>query len=67
MKVKKEIADLKVDPTSNEAIFSYIDKVYIKKFSKYIYYRWVVKYVNNPLVQKKKGNHKQWVVAKLHS
>jgi hypothetical protein len=23
--------------------------------------------MNNPLVQRRKGNHKQWVVAKLHS
>jgi hypothetical protein len=67
MKVKEEIANLKVDPTSNEAIFSYIYKIYMEKFNKYEYYRWVVKYVNNPLVQKRKGNHKQWAIAKLHS
>jgi hypothetical protein len=34
----------------DEAIFSYIDKVYIKKISKYIYYRWVVKSMKSPLV-----------------
>ncbi len=67
VKVKEEIAYLEVDPTSNEAIFSYIDKVYIEKFSKYIYYHWVVKSTNNPLVSWKKGNHKQWVVKKLCS
>ncbi len=54
VKVKEEIAYLEVDPTSNEAIFSYIDKVYIEKFSKYIYYHWVVKSTNNPLVQGKR-------------
>jgi hypothetical protein len=53
--VKEEIADLKVDLTSNEAIFSYIDKVYIKNLSKYIYYHWVVKYMKTLLVQKRKG------------
>jgi len=38
VKVKEEIANLKVNLTSNEAIFSYIDKIYIKKFSNiYIY------------------------------
>ncbi len=37
VKVKEEIVDLEVDPTFDEAIFSYIDKVYIKKISKYIY------------------------------
>jgi hypothetical protein len=58
VKVKEEIAYLKIDPTFDEAIFSYIDKVYIENFSKYIYYRWLVKSVNNPLVQKRKGNHK---------
>ncbi len=58
VKVKENITNLKVDPTSNEAIFSYIDKVYIEIFSKYISNRWVVKYVNNPLVQRRKGNHK---------
>jgi hypothetical protein len=58
VKVKEEIANLEVDPTSNEAIFSYIDKVYIEKFSKYIYYHWVVKFMNSPLVQRRKGNHK---------
>jgi hypothetical protein len=61
MKVKEEIADLKIDPTSNEAILSYIDKVYIENFSKYIYYCWVVISVNSPLVQRRKGNHKQLV------
>jgi hypothetical protein len=50
MKVKKEIADLEVDPTFDETIFSYIDKVYIEKFNKYIYYHWVVKYVKSSLV-----------------
>jgi hypothetical protein len=67
MKVKEEIVDLEVDPTCNEAIFSYIDKVYIEKFSKHIYYRWVVKFLNSPLVQRRKGNYKQWVVKKLCS
>jgi hypothetical protein len=67
VKVKEDIADLEVDPTFDEAIFSYIDKVYIKKFNKYIYYHWVVKHVKIPLVQRRKGNHKQWVVAKLCS
>ncbi len=67
MKVKEEVADFEIDPTSNEAIFSYIDKVYIEKFIKYIYYCWVVKSVNSPLVQRRKGNHKQWVVEKLCS
>ncbi len=33
LKVKEEIAYLKVDPTSNEAIFSYIDKIYINKIA----------------------------------
>jgi hypothetical protein len=47
VKVKEEIANLEIDPTSNEAIFSYINKVYIEKFNKYIYYRWVVKSANN--------------------
>ncbi len=37
VKVKEEIADLEIDPTSDEAMFSYIYKVYIEKFSKYIY------------------------------
>jgi len=55
MKVKEEITYLKVDLTFNEAIFSYIDKVYIEKFSKYIYYHWVVKFMKSPLVQRKKG------------
>ncbi len=55
MKVNEEIADLEIDPTSYEAIFSYIDKYYIEKFNKYIYYHWVVK---SPLVQRRKGNHK---------
>jgi hypothetical protein len=50
VKVKEEIVNLKVDPKSNEAIFSYIDKVYIENFSKYIYNRWVVNYVKIPLV-----------------
>jgi len=50
MKVKKEITDLEVDPTFDETIFSYIDKVYIEKFNKYIYYHWVVKYVKSSLV-----------------
>jgi hypothetical protein len=67
VEVEEEIAYLKIDPTSNEAIFSYIDKVYIKKINKYIYYRWVVKSMESPLVQRRKGNHKKWVVAKLHS
>ncbi len=67
VKIKEKIVDLEVDPTSNEAIFSYIDKVYIEKFSKNIYFHWVVKFANNPLVQRRKGNHKQWVVAKLCS
>jgi len=67
VKVKEEIVDLEVDPTFDEAIFSYIDEVYIEKFSKYIYYHWVVKYVNSPLVQRRKGNHKEWVVTKFHS
>jgi hypothetical protein len=67
VKVKEEIVYLEVDPTFDEAIFSYIDKVYIKKISKYIYYRWVVKFVKSPLVQRRKGNHKQWVVTKLRS
>jgi hypothetical protein len=58
LKVKEEIAYLKVHPTFDEAIFSYIDKIYIKKNSKYIYYLWVVKYVKSPLVQRRKGNHK---------
>ncbi len=38
VKVKEEIANLKIDLTSNEVVFSYIDKVYIKKFNEYIYY-----------------------------
>ncbi len=54
VKVKEDIADLKIDPTSNEAIFSYIDKIYNKKFNIYIYYYWVVKYVKNPLVLNRK-------------
>jgi hypothetical protein len=37
VKVKEEIANFKIDPTFDKAIFSYIDKVYIEKFSKYIY------------------------------
>jgi hypothetical protein len=65
VKVKEEIVDLEVYPTFDEAIFSYIDKVYIKKISKYIYYCWVVEFVKSPLVQRRKGNHKQWVVTKL--
>ncbi len=36
VKVKEKFAYLKIDPTSNEAIFSYIDKVYIENFNKYI-------------------------------
>jgi hypothetical protein len=36
VKVKEDIADLKIDPTFDEAVFSYIDKVYIEKFNKYI-------------------------------
>ncbi len=67
VKVKEEIAYLKRNPTSNEAIFSYINEVYIENFNKYIYYHWVVKSMKNPLVQRRKGNHKQWVVTKLHS
>jgi hypothetical protein len=67
VKVKEEIANLEVHPTSNEAILSYIDKIYNKKFSKYIYYCWVVKSVKSPLVLRRKGNHKQWIVAKFHS
>ncbi len=55
MKVKEEIADLKVELTFNEAIFSYIDKFYIEKFNKYIYYHWVVKSMKSPLVQRRKG------------
>jgi len=51
----------------DEAIFSYINKVHIEKFNKYIYYHWVVKSMKSPLVQRRKGNHKQWVVAKLCS
>jgi hypothetical protein len=62
MKVKKKIAYLEIDPTSDEAIFSYIDKVYIEKFSKYIYYLWVVKSMKSLLVQRRKENHKRWVV-----
>jgi hypothetical protein len=31
VKVKEEIANLKIDPTFDKAIFSYIDKVYIEK------------------------------------
>ncbi len=54
MKVKEEFANLKVDLTFNEAIFSYIDKVYIEKFNKYIYYHWVVKSMKSPLVQRRK-------------
>jgi hypothetical protein len=67
VKVKEEITNLKVELTSNEAIFSYIDKIYIKKFSKYIYYCWVVKSTKSSLVLKRKGNHKQWVVTKFRS
>jgi hypothetical protein len=37
VKVKEEIIDLKVDHTFDEAIFSYINKDYIEKVSKYIY------------------------------
>jgi hypothetical protein len=37
VKVKKEIANLKVNPTSNEAIFSYITKIYIKIFCVCVY------------------------------
>jgi hypothetical protein len=37
VKVKEEIADLEVDQTFDEAIFSYINKDYIEKVSKYIY------------------------------
>jgi len=55
VKVKEEIVE--IDLTSDEAIFSYIDKNYIKKFSKYIYCHWVVKSMKS-LVQRKKGNHK---------
>ncbi len=58
VKVKEKSTYLEVDPTSNEAIFSYINKVYIEKFRKYVYYCWVVKFVNSPLVQRRKGNHK---------
>jgi hypothetical protein len=65
MKVKEEIVDLEVNPTFDEAIFSYINKV--KKFNKYIYYRWVVKFVKSSLVQRRNGGHKQWVVTKLHN
>jgi hypothetical protein len=65
LKVKEEIIDLEVDLTFDEAIFSYINKV--KKISKYIYYHWVVKFVKNSLVQRRKRNHKQWVVTKLHN
>jgi len=57
VKVKEKIAYLKVDPTFDEAIFLYIDKVYIKKISKYIYYLWVVKSMKSLLVQRKNGNH----------
>jgi len=67
VKVKEETLDLEVDPTFDDAIFSYIYKVYIEKFNKYIYYHWVVKYVKSPLVQRRMGNHKQWVVTKLCS
>jgi len=67
VKAKEEIADLEKNTTSDEAIFLYIDKVYIEKFNKHIYYHWVVKYVKNPLVQRRKENHKQWAVAKLCS
>jgi len=66
MKVKEKITNLKVDLTFDEAIFSYINKIYIEKFSKYIYYCWVIKFVKNPSVQRRKENHKQWVVTKLH-
>jgi hypothetical protein len=58
VKVKEKIANLEVDLTFDKVIFSYIDKVYIEKFSKYIYYHWVVKYVKSPFVQRRKGNHK---------
>jgi len=67
MKVKEKITNLEVDLTSDEAIFSYIDKVCIEKFSKYIYYYWVVKSMKNPLVQRTKENHKQWIITMLHS
>jgi len=55
IKIKEKIADLKVYLTSNEAIFSYIDKIYIEKFNKYIYYHWVVKSMKSSLVQRRKG------------
>jgi len=58
MKVKEKIANLKVDLTFDKAIFSYIDKVYIKKFSKYMYYCWVVKFVKSPFAHRRKKNHK---------
>jgi hypothetical protein len=67
VEVKENIACFKIDPTFDEAIFSYINEVYIEKVNKYIYYHWVVKSMKSFLVQRRKGNHKQWVVAKLHS
>jgi hypothetical protein len=67
VKVKEKIINLKVDPTFDEAIFSYVNKFYFKKTREYIYYLWVVKFVKSPLVQRIKGNHKQWVVTKLRN
>jgi hypothetical protein len=58
MKMKEEIAYLKMNPTSEEAIFSCIDKVYIENFNKYIYHLWVVKSMKSFLVQRRKENHK---------